>query len=630
MKWLSRLLGGKEPLARENPAPKPPQPAGPAVAEANKKKLTFREGTPEFDLFIARGTLELGEDLPHGAQHLAQLLEVDPARGDWRALVDQYVHAAEPDIDALVPDTEPRYAATEALRAYLWQMQGRTADAVARLVDVCKAQGNARYLHAWALEWLEPEGAIEALPEHTCLAVLGTVLTHSEEVHISSARTLGYMRRWAGLAERAPLLREQTGLPIMLRAGLLRKAGRVDEALAVAGPIEHAQEFSRAAAIGLALRRKGRLEASAQAFAKGIELEPQNASGHLEAGNSCLEDGRWQQALQYYQAALQIEPGHAWAEPSASYCRWKLDQDESWMLRLADASMAGNARAHELIFRAHGHLNESGDASANILRQVRTSWMKEPPKPAAHEGDMALTVSTMEAPSNRLAFALEMAAFQQNGRLKVTVTAMPSIDPRRPVEEVTYLLWRFDGTDPYPALPPPSAEVSARIAALAAEPYDPQVNWARASHVAVKMGAGKVTELLAVMVHPPALPPGAHALAWLPRVQLAAAQVLGQIDEGWEQSARRRALLSLLYGPWDWTTCAAIRTLAWIAREEPAHATDVHQAFERLAAHAPDEGHWDWPGVLYKEWQTLPFLFDNERESLRAKEAALTKDPTHD
>jgi tetratricopeptide (TPR) repeat protein len=630
MKWLSRLLGAKDSLPTANPVPTVPQPAGPAAAPDGKKELTLRQGTPEFDLFIARGTLELGENLPHGAQHLAQLLEADPARSEWRALVDRYVHAAGPDVDVLVPDTEPRYAAIEALRAYLWQMQGRTADAVARLVDVCKAQGNARYLHAWALEWLEPEGAIEALPEHTCLMVLGTVLTHCEEAHIASARTLGYMRRWVGLAERAPLLREQAGLPILLRAGLLRKAGRFDEALAVAGPIEHAQEFSRAVAIGLALRRKGLLEASAQSFAKGIELEPQNVSGYLEAGDSCFEGGRWQQALQHYQAALQIEPCHAWAEPSVSYCRWKLDEDEAWMLRLAEASKAGNARAHELIFRAHGRLEESGDASANVLRQVRSSWMKDPPKPSAPGGEITLTLSTMEAPSNRLAFAMEMAAFQQSGRLKVSVTAMPSIDPRRPVEEVAYLLWRFDGTDPHPALPPPSPGVAARIAALAAEPYDPHVNWARASHVAAEMGTGKVPELLAVMVHPPALPPGAHALAWLPRVQLAAAQVLGQIDEGWEQSARRQALLSLLYGPWDWTTCAAIRTLAWIAREEPAHATDVHHAFERLATHAPDEGHWDWLALLYREWQTLPFLFDNERESLRTKEAALTEDSTHD
>jgi tetratricopeptide (TPR) repeat protein len=618
MKWLSRLFGARPTQAQAESARTPP-----AAVPDEKKELALRQGTPEFDLFIARGTLKLGENLAHGAQHLAGLLEVDPACSEWRTLVGRYVDAAGPDIDALVPDTEPRYASTEALRACLWQVQGKTADAVSLLIDVCMAQRKALYLHAWVLEWLEPVGAIEALPEPICLRLLGTVLTHCEEVHLSTARTLGYLRRWVDLAERALPRFPQTGLPVLVRAGLLRKAGRFDDALAVAGPIEQAKEFSRAMAIGLALRRKGLFEASANAFARGIELEPGNVTGYLEAGDSHFEGQRWSQALQQYRAALEVEPAQAWAEPSTWYCCWKQDRQEAWMLRLADAARAGNTRAHALLFREHGRLDESGDASANVLRQVRATWVKEPPKPAGPGTEFKLTISTMEAPSNRLAFVLEMAAFRQESQLKVSVTSTPSIDPRRPIKEVSHLLWRFEGTDPLPALPAPSPGVSARIAALAAEPYDPYGNWAHASHVAVEMGPGKLTELLAVMVHPPALPAGSHALAWLPRVQLAAAQVLGQIDEGWERSQRRRALMSLLYGPWDWTTCAAIRVLAWIAREEPAHATDIHHAFEHLDGHAPAEGHWDWPGVLYEEWLTLPFLFDNERDALRAKQAAL-------
>ncbi len=277
MKWWRRLLAGQKGRPAVPPVHAPlvgPAPEETCAGLNGKKALTLRQGAPEFDLFIARGTLDLGENLAHGAQHLAELLALDPADRDWRALVDRYVDAARPDIDGLVPDTEPRYASTEALRAYLWHAQGRTVDAVARLIDVTKAQGNARHLHAWVLEWLESVGTAESLPEDTCMMLLGTVLTHCEEAHIASAKTAACMLRWARLSERLLPRHSESGLSTMIRAGLLRKAGLYDEALAVAGPIDRVTEFNQAAAIGLALRRKGLYEASAQAFATGLKLAP--------------------------------------------------------------------------------------------------------------------------------------------------------------------------------------------------------------------------------------------------------------------------------------------------------------------------------------------------------------------
>jgi hypothetical protein len=48
--------------------------------------------------------------------------------------------------------------------------------------------------------------------------------------------------------------------------------------------------------------------------------------------------------------------------------------------------------------------------------------------------------------------------------------------------------------------------------------------------------------------------------------------------------------------------------------------------FERMAQHLPAEGHWDWVGGLYEEWQSLPGLFDDERQALRDKLASLEAD----
>jgi hypothetical protein len=124
------------------------------------------------------------------------------------------------------------------------------------------------------------------------------------------------------------------------------------------------------------------------------------------------------------------------------------------------------------------------------------------------------------------------------------------------------------------------------------------------------------------MVHPSPVPAGTHALAWLPRVQTAAAMVIAQIDDGWQGSPRRAALRSMLLGPMDWTTGVAIDVLARVAEHEPAHAQDIQRLFEERERHLPTEGHWDWVQRLYQQWATLPWLTEAERDALDAKRAA--------
>ena len=126
--------------------------------------VRLREGTAEFEWFVARGELETTKNLPHGANHLANLLSYDPARKDWIELLERYLAAAQPDPEALIPRGDKLYVSTEAMRAYIWHKQGRLADAVDLLCQVTQANQGMRYLEAWALDWLEPAGAIESLP----------------------------------------------------------------------------------------------------------------------------------------------------------------------------------------------------------------------------------------------------------------------------------------------------------------------------------------------------------------------------------------------------------------------------------------------------------------------------------
>lgn len=225
---------------------------------------------------------------------------------------------------------------------------------------------------------------------------------------------------------------------------------------------------------------------------------------------------------------------------------------------------------------------------------------------------MRCTVSCLESPSNHLAFKL--AGFSAT----ISVSEIPSPDPRQPLEPVPYLLWTYDGTDPSPALAAPTPAVTEAIAAIAPTPLAGGKLWAAASRLAATLREQHAIDaVLAAMVHPPAPPAETSPLQWLPRVQLTAAFVLCHWDTGWVGSQRRDALYSVLLGPRDWTTTAAIVALATLAEDYKAIATDVSDAFLKLHEAMPEIGSCCYDRALYYNWLRLPHLYDNEREDLQ-------------
>lgn len=591
-------------------------PAAAASGGCDHSSIHLREGTAEFEYFIANAELETGHNLRHGAGHLANLLSYDPGNPEWVELLERYLAAAGPDPESLIPRGDKLYYTTEAVRAYVWHKQGRLAEAVELLASIAHAKPDVRYPEAWMLGWLEPAGAVEALPAPLGWRLFAELLNRFPEARNAPLPRLREVRRWARLAERFAAQHPMGGAATMVRAGFLRKAGLFDEAVAVVRPaLERAPEWHAATALGLILRQMGACAEAENAFRQAIELDPSDVSARLEAGDMFFERQQWEAALRWYQNALAKEPQQPWARPSDLFCRWKLSGDEKPLQALIELAKGGNDRARHLCNQEfYGGLPEPTDATANLLRQFREKIVSDPAD--APEGEARMTLSCLEAPSNYLAFRMEMEALRHDLRLKVIVNAVPKPDPRLPVAEVKYPLWKYDGTDASPALPAPPADVVGRIAELAAMPFEEPANWAAASRVAEQLGPSRVGEVLAVMVHPPPVPPGGTALAWLPRVQYAAAEVAAWVDGGWEGSARREALLSVLHGPSDWATEAAVRVLARVGVENEAYAPDIGEAFQRLANHRPDQGFCCWEHTLFRCWLDLPHLFPTEREEL--------------
>ena len=605
--------------------------------DVKKKKGTIhlREGTAEFELFMAQAELESGNNLAHGAKHLGYLLSFDPTNLEWLKLAEQYAQKAKSPIDAnLLPVTdEQRYYATEALRAWFWQYEGRLNDAVDLLIQVTRAKSTPRYLDAWVLDWLEQQNAVESLSPETAEYLFGTVLNSFPEAKLSPYQQLQSAKRWAKLTEfLPPPSADKTAVRSMIDVGLLRKAGLLSEALAKAGALDEAKSWNDCIAIGLILKQMKRLPEAEDAFKAALNFDPEDVSARLEAADCWLENEQWENALSWYENVLKLDEKHPWALPSSWFCQWKITDDKTWIERIISEARTpkSNAaqRASQLWWLAFDHLPEPQDATANVVRQVRANYTENAPKQKAEKGgNIKLSLSSLEAPSNALAARMDLEALGlEEVNLLITVNEIPKPDPREAKEPVKWLLWKYEGTDAIQALPAPNADVVAHIEKLATMPYHPELNWAAASHVAHELGVQKAEEVLAVMIYPPNMPKNSHALSWLPRVQLSAMQVIAQLDTGWENSVRRKALLSTLFGPTDWTTQAAIIAMTWIAQNEPAHALDIHECFNRLENYQQEKGYTCWLGTLYQFWKDIPILFDEERKNLQEKLEALNED----
>jgi hypothetical protein len=175
---------------------------------------------------------------------------------------------------------------------------------------------------------------------------------------------------------------------------------------------------------------------------------------------------------------------------------------------------------------------------------------------------------------------------------------------------VDYLLWRYEGSRPSPAVAGPTPEVAEAVAELARRPYDLEDWTTRAVEIARGLGADAAVGLLGVMVHPPPRPEKWLAWNWIRAIQFAAALVLSKLDGGWAGSVRRKALISVARGPVDWTTEAAVIALSQVAREEtlaPEAKEEIVAVLRELAAALPDRGHCCYPFALGVAVSRLPF-----------------------
>jgi tetratricopeptide (TPR) repeat protein len=598
---------------------------------AEKGSLELREGSPELHYLMAKSELDTGDNLAHGFLHLAELLAFDPTREEWLGLVEEYINRAKPKPMSLLKDPEDgkSYFATEAMRSWLLAKESRTNEAIDLLNQVAAAKRDVPYLETWGVRWLR-DMPLNSIDDMVLLQLFAIVLNRHPEYKYATSKTARLIRPVAQLGLGAKHLHHEDKA-LMTLAGICRKAGMFEEGLALIHDRGSKPNWYTAVAQGLLLREKGALDDAESCFQSACELDSNDMTAMLEAGDMFFDAEDWARALAWYERALIHDAHHEWAQPSAIYCRW-LDSGDFNDLpqELIDMASQGNSRADMLLdrFREYeGYLPEPPDATANVLRQMLREFDEKNPSPEEPAdgklptGNITIGLSDVEAPSNAVAICMAFASRFIDATPDLSYDHIAQPDPRELVCQVDFHLWKRAGEILVPALAPASANVQEQVAGIASSEYNPRRWLALSSHVAEDFNTAKLTEILACICNPPSAPRELSVFEWIPRVQLVCCQILGQLPEetAWEDSMRRKALYAVLWGPRDWSTAAAAMALSQLAIHEPLIALDVDMAFKKLESARPDSGYLCYEHGLYYHWTRLPHLFDHERESLYKK-----------
>jgi tetratricopeptide (TPR) repeat protein len=586
-----------------------------------------QENTPEQDVQLARQALA-SNDLKHALHHIGCALASNPMHPEWMQVLNQIVGAA-PDPLKLVEIQGDTSFVDAANRAYVLAWVRRWDEALDLVTDVAEIRPDIPYM-LWCEWWMSQPGVLQGM---TLDSLIGGIVVDIMKIASSCPVPVdkddprlptlqSSARIMAGIRQVHP----KEGMLWFGSSMVARRLGQNAESLQFA---QHAYQIdpSWKSAIGVAnaMRDAKQIDQAAQWFRKALDHDKSDVSAHLDMGDMFLDANRLDDAMKEYEHAERKQPDHPWATASMYYIRWKQNGDPNQkiaLLRLTEGDKR-NDRARQLCDLIDpptlyvNRLPHPADASSNALNDIMQEMFHNP---AQHHGStVKLEMSHVESPSVVASFWLQMEMWGPQVGFDYQIKKIQEPDPRQPKANVPFVIWNWEGTQPRPNVPRPNGTVVTAIHHLAGEPFNLDTWVPMAQRTAQKLGVGAVRDLLATMVYPPR-PPGSNwrVLPWVQRAQIASAIVISQLDQGWHGSTRQQALMSLLYGPTDWTTGAAAVALGVLARGDAQIRAEVAQAFGWLLGQVPKEGFCCFELPVVQTWLTFPDLDDVTKKRLEA------------
>lgn len=260
-----------------------------------------------------------------------------------------------------------------------------------------------------------------------------------------------------------------------------------------------------------------------------------------------------------------------------------------------------------------GYLPEPEEAGINILRQMHDMLFNGD---GIGGSTIKITINYLEAPSVRLATDLFLRANNLKLKVQCVVEAVPKPDPRK--SKAKKYLWKYWFKEAKPAVAAPSDQFMKACASLASRDYSYQQNWQDAKALAQKAKPELIWQILAVMVHPPLPPRDTPAWIWLPRIQLAAAQWVANIEILNNIPIEQSALVEVARGPIDWTIDAAVIALTQRQRESNSNSDWLCGLCFDVIERLPREGYWSTYTTTLQNMLLLPHLAESVRTDIQA------------
>lgn len=170
------------------------------------------------------------------------------------------------------------------------------------------------------------------------------------------------------------------------------------------------------------------------------------------------------------------------------------------------------------------------------------------------------------------------------GPLEIGVAGFPHPDIRTAVRPGRFAVWRYDGTEPLPAVPAPPASAVQVLHKVAGEPWPSLLS---GYLQAAPLGELPLDDLLGLLAHlpePPETTRWQHLARSTPTYWFRLLQpwvCLGILrhagHEPWPSSTRREVLVDLAFGVEDWVADAALFALVTAAYREPVLREEVRE-----------------------------------------------------
>ncbi|MFK7987563.1 MAG: tetratricopeptide repeat protein [Sandaracinaceae bacterium] len=552
-------------------------------------------------------------DVVKATQHACDLLLLFPNERRYLDLFDEIVLSTDDPLALVQVEPGNVHVADAAGRARVLMMARRLPEALqllCRAVDLAPA---APYLH-WVLRWLQPP-IIQSL-DATLLSA--TVIQSAVDLALGVPvppwrhdRRIPNLRAGAETLAAIRAIYPNDATFYWGEAELRRRLKEGDQAIAAAeaGLANHPEDALLLATLanvyGDAGRTEEALDAARKAEALGSETIPVGTSLYA-VGKALIEVENWAQAESVLGEVLDLAPAHGGAAAYRAYARYRADSSEDAMARLrslrerhvADETVRALADEVDPPVPYVNVLPNPDDAGADFLRAYVNELRTLKPL-GVLDGPANATLRTrhLGSPSLGVAFSVAARTLGTMGALTFAVEELQTPDPRSDKAALSTPIWSYDGLSATSLYPDVNSDAQAAVAAIAASPFHRDTWGIAARQVAERFGNEGFHGMLSVLTQPPAPPEDFDAITWTWRAQVACAVVISHLG-GWDGGAARAGIYSMLYGPNDWITGAAVIALAWRAFDTPAVRQETQSTFAWMRSIVPEQGLAAWEAPL--------------------------------